>query len=859
MQHYLITKEQNKDCILFYRLGDFYEMFFDDAIVCSRELDLALTRKKCGDNETAPMCGIPHHAYEIYLKRLIDKGYRVAICEQVSEPGGKGLVEREIVRIVTPGTVIEDSILDSTSNNYIASVVEVKDQIGLAYADISTGTLKLNSFSGEKALDKLDDELAKLKPKEVIASSNIAAQQPEMLCVMSGEVPSFYPYSDTAFELSNAQNICKKHFAVSSLAAVGLAGNDIGVRAVGALLDYLANTQKSSAKSLKKVEVVLDSCYVHLDFNSRRNLELTENMTTHSKKGSLLWVLDKTKTSIGTRTIKQIVSEPLANSEEINKRLDAVEELYKNSVLLSDIQDVLSQVTDIERIASRISYNTVSPFDLLALKDTLRVLPKLHNLLSSFDSKLIKETQVNICDITSVSSLIERAIKPSLDRLHDNIKNGGYLAEGYNAELDTLRNVKSVGEAWLLSYEQEQKEKTGIKNLRVGYNRVFGYFLEVPRSQIDKVPYEFKDRKQTTANSERYVTDELREMEKKLIGSDEKAQKLEAELYNEIKINLLAYVEPINSISRAIGLIDMLCSFAFVSQKNNYTKPLINDSIKAIKIVNGRHPVVENLLPSGDFVPNDTLLDKEENRTLVITGPNMGGKSTYLRQVAAITLMAHMGCFVPAQSAEICIIDKLFTRIGASDDLLFGQSTFMVEMTEVANILNNATPNSLLIMDEVGRGTSTYDGLSIAWAVMEDLSSRVKAKTLFATHYHELTTLEETTKGVKNYRVMVSESGDKPRFLHKIVRGSANKSFGIDVAKMAGLPTHVIERAKEVLKVEEVRGTFIEQSTAKEIEKPKTSPRAVEIVQILKDTDMNNITPLVAFATLQNLVDKAKS
>ena len=582
-------------------------------------------------------------------------------------------------------------------------------------------------------------------------------------------------------------------------------------------------------------------------------------MTTHTKKGSLLWVLDKTKTSIGARTIRQIVSEPTTNFKEINRRIDAVEELYKNSLLLTDIQNKLSTMSDIERIASRISYNTVTPFDLIALKESLRNMPDLRNMLGEFNSDLIKELQQEICDITSVSNLIEKAIRSDLDRIKDNIKNGNFIARGYNNELDNLRDVKKYGESWLLAYEQQQREQTGIKNLKVGYNRIFGYFLEVPRSQIDKVPYEFKERKQTTANTERYVTEDLRDMEKRIIQSDENALKYEFQLYDDLKTTLLAYVMPIKSISRAVGLIDSLVSFAYVAQKNNYTKPIISNNSKSISIKNGRHPVVEQLLPIGDFVPNDALIDNAENRTIIITGPNMGGKSTYLRQIALITLMAHMGSFVPAQSAEICIIDKLFTRIGASDDLLFGQSTFMVEMTEVANILNNATENSLLIMDEVGRGTSTYDGLSIARAVMEDLSSRIKAKTLFATHYHELTTLEETTYGVKNYRVMVSESGERPRFLHKIIRGSANKSFGIEVAKMAGLPANVIERAKEVLKIEEVRGKYFESNTKEnELKTEYSTPSSKEIVNILKETDLNTITPLEAFATLQNLIEKAK-
>ena len=857
MIHYQTVKAQNPDCIIFYRLGDFYEMFFEDAELCSKELDLTLTKKSCGNGKFAPMCGIPYHAYEIYLKRLIDKGYRVAICEQFMQPGQKGLVNREIIRIVTPGTIIEDIILESTQNNYIASVFIQKDAIGLVYSDISTGLTKVQQFVGENSLSKLDDTLAKIAPKEVVSNKAAAELQTELLSVMSGTVPAFYPYQDENFEYMHASRKVTSHFEVNSVAALGLNFNKQIVCALGALLQYLENTQKTKAQSITKIEIVNENEIVQIDYNTRRNLELVENMTTKLKKGSLLWVLDKTKTSIGSRTIKTFIQEPLCNANIINSRLNAVEELYSNSIVLSEVQDTLSRISDIERIASRISYNTVSPFDLLALKDTLRQMPQLRNTLSSLKSNLLVNARENIGDITTLSNLINCAIKPDLDRVHDNIKNGGFIKEGYNKDLDDLRNAKKIGHQWLVDYEAKQREATGIKNLKVGYNRVFGFYIEVPRSQIDKVPYEFNERKQTTANYERFVTDALREMETKILTSEEEALKLENHLYDEIKTNILAYVSPIISISNAIGLIDTLASFAFVAQKNGYTKPQISSS-KSIKIKNGRHPVIEQILPTGDFVPNDTLIDGNENRTIIITGPNMGGKSTYLRQVALITLMAHMGSFVPATSAEIALTDKVFTRIGASDDLLFGQSTFMVEMTEVANILNNATENSLLLMDEVGRGTSTYDGLSIAWAVMEDLSKRVRAKTLFATHYHELTTLEETTQGVKNYRVMVSERGDKPVFLHKIVRGSANKSFGIDVAKMAGIPKHVIDRAKEVLQKEEVRAQILEDSSSrKNVE--DINPHSVEILQILKDTDMNNITPLVAFGTLQNLVDKAKS
>ncbi|MEG1581923.1 MAG: DNA mismatch repair protein MutS [Clostridia bacterium] len=856
MQHYLKTKEQNKDAILFYRLGDFYEMFFEDAITCSKVLDLTLTGKDCGLDTRAPMCGIPYHALDNYLGKMLTAGYKVAICEQVTIPGEKpGLVEREVVKIITPGTVTETSVLDERKNNYISSVVKVGDHIGVCYCDITTGLLEVVEFNNENSLKLLDDTLIRVRPSEVICNEEMMLASSSISSITTGVVPKFTKYYEWAFSIERAIKNCHSQFKVSSFKVFDAENLKEGLCAIGALLEYLAETQKRSLSNINKIKVVKNNEFLHLDINTRRNLELVESMNTKKKQGSLLYVLDNTRTSMGARKLRSFIEQPLQVSSKINERLDAVEELVSNIVLRENLIQLLQKVNDIERISGKISYGSVSPRDCLSLYNSLMIVPLIKSNLFDVKSALLKKCYDDLIVLEEVTSLIENAISEDAPAL---LKDGKYIRDGYNAELDDLRQAGKHGQRWLSEFEIAEKQKTGIKNLKVGFNKIFGYYIEVSNSWIESVPYTYI-RKQTTTTGERYITPELKEMENKLIGSEENAKKLEQELFSEVKNCLLSYVPDIQLIAGSIAMCDALTSLAVCAVTHSYTKPVINDNVKVIKIIDGRHPVIESFNSLHEFVPNDTLLDGESNRTMVITGPNMAGKSTYMRQVAVITLMAHIGSFVPAKSAEICLVDRIFTRVGASDDLAFGQSTFMVEMTEVANILNNATSKSLLILDEVGRGTSTYDGLSIAWAVMEYLSKHLKAKTLFATHYHELTDLEGITDGVKNYRVQVKEFNNSVIFLHKIARGSANKSFGIEVAALAGLPDELITRAKELLTLQEVNSKRVDL-TQKQIETVKASTTAniAEIIAILKELDMNTVSPIVAFGTLQNLVDKVK-
>ena len=855
IQHYLSVKEQHPNEIVFYRLGDFYEMFFDDAIICSRELELTLTGKDCGMEERAPMCGIPFHAAEGYIAKLIEKGYRVAICEQVSSPtAGKKLVDRAVVKIVTAGTAIEDEVLVPTRNNYLACVFANKGytSFGIAWADISTGSLELCEVDGENAIKLLEDLLVRIKPSEIISSrdvkDNVASQ---IGSVKIGYIPEFYPFDGTIITFAKAEKLIKNQFNVASLAVFDAENYTSGICAVGGLLSYLSATQMRVVSNIKKLTVVHDENYVHLDVNTRKNLELTQGLGFRKNQGTLLHLLDHTLTPMGSRKIRNFIEKPLRVSEEINNRLDAVSELLDDIVMREELRDVLSGIQDIERKCSKISANNINPKECLALADTLTKLPTIKSILSKARAQKLLEINSKIADLSPVSNLINLAIDKEASSI---TKDGGYIKEGYSSELDTARTMGHYGVQWLAEFEQAEKMRTGIKNLKTGYNRVFGYYIEVTSSQLSLVPDNYI-RKQTTTNSERYITPELKDMEYKILNSHEESLVIETRLFNEIKSFMNQYVEFMLEAADAIACLDAILSFAVVSSKNNYVKPIINDNIDTIKIVNGRHPVVENLLDGVSFSPNDTSLDTGENRTMLITGPNMAGKSTYMRQVAIITLMAHMGCFVPADYAEIAITDRVFTRVGASDDLAFGQSTFMVEMIEVANIVQNATDKSLIILDEVGRGTSTYDGLSIAWAIMEYLSKHLKAKTLFATHYHELCDLEGKVDGVKNYRVMVKEFNNSVIFLHKIARGSANRSFGIEVAALAGLPDELVSRARQILSRVEAGEKGYSNSN---IENTKPSYNHEEVINILKEMDMNNISPIMAFGTLQNLVDKVK-
>ncbi len=855
MKHYLATKDKYNDCIVFYRLGDFYEMFFDDAELCSRLLDLTLTGKECGLEKRAPMVGLPYHAADTYVAKLLEHGHKVAICEQLTDPSeSKGLVERDVIRVITPGTTIEDEALKADKNNFIMCVYALDTNIGVCWADISTGLMEMCEFSGDDSIKYLDDTLSRIKPTEIICSSGAKALEARLSTVKLSVVPEFYITEDSSYHLAKCEKAIKKQFKVNSLDVFDATNKKFGIRACGGLLAYLEETQKRVISNIKKLSVVKDDRYIHIDINTRRNLELVESMSLKKKKGSLLGLLDNTKTSMGARKMRLFVDQPLRDEKQINMRLDGVEELYKSQILRESIGEILSLVQDIERKCSKVSAGTIMPKECLALGETLLLIPKLKLLLDPLSSEILKEANSKLRDLSEIATMLKDAINPECS---SNIKDGGYIKKGFDPELDKIRQTSEYGKQWLAELEQNEREKTGIKNLKTGYNRVFGYYIEISKSWLNQVPSNYI-RKQTMTTGERYITPELKDMEYKILNSVEEAGKLEAKIYQQIKDTLASYIDVLLEISDAISTLDCLLSFASVSQKYHYTKPLISSSFNHIKIVDGRHPVVESLMDSNQFSPNDTILDDNENRIMLITGPNMAGKSTYMRQVAIITLMAHIGCFVPAKSAEISIVDRIFTRVGASDDLAFGQSTFMVEMTEVANILNNATDKSLIILDEVGRGTSTYDGLSIAWAIMEYLSKHLRAKTLFATHYHELTELEGNIAGVKNYRIMVKELTDSIIFLHKIARGSANKSFGIEVAKLAGLPDEILLRAKEVLKIQEDANREATKETGNNIDVEKYQPGGAEIINILRDLDMDNITPLMAFGTLQNLVDKVK-
>ena len=854
MKHYLETKEKYPDAILFYRLGDFYEMFFEDAEIVSRELELTLTGKDCGLEKRAPMCGVPFHAANTYISRLVANGYKVAICEQLSDPkASKGLVQRDVVQIVTPGTVFEHDVLDAKRNNYLMTVFASKNSISVCYADISTGFIEATELVGEDKIKLLDDVLARIKPSEILCNLSFKLESDNLAAVKLSYVPAFYP-KDEIFDYQKAKEKVVEQFAVNNLSALGLADKKDLVVAIGAVLSYFEETQKRLVSNIKKLSVVQDSRFVHLDILARKNLELVQSNSLNQKKGSLLWLLDKTKTAMGGRLLKVFIDQPLRDEVLINERLDSVEELSKDLILRSSLAESFSGFLDIERKCSKIAANTITPKECLSLAESLTKLPEIKNLLMSCKSKLLHEAGERIVLLEDIQKVLFDAIDKNAPA---NLKDGGYILSSYNDELEKLRNAGEYGKQWLAEYEKEQKEKTGIKFLKTGYNRVFGYYIEVTNLGLSKVPDTYI-RKQTTTNAERFITPELKDMEYKILNSKSQAIELEAKLFAEIKKYLASYISELSEISSAVALSDCLISFAEVSADRNYSRPVVSNSINHIKIEAGRHPVVEAMMERGEFSANDTLLDNAENRTMLITGPNMAGKSTYMRQVAIITLMAHMGCFVPAKAAEISIIDRVFTRVGASDDLAFGQSTFMVEMSEVSNIISNATDKSLIILDEVGRGTSTYDGMSIASAIIEYLSKHLKAKTLFSTHYHELTDLEGKIDGVKNYRVMVKEWDNNIVFLHKIARGSANRSFGIEVAKLAGLPDELIQRAKEVLvEREEQTPQTIVKSVDSEIV-PQTNANVAEIINVLKETDMNNISPLMAFGTLQNLVDKVR-
>lgn len=868
MKLYLETKEEYKDCILFYRLGDFYEMFFDDAILVSKELELTLTGKSCGLEERAPMCGVPYHAAETYINRLIALGHKVAICEQVEDPRqAKGLVKREVIRVVTPGTNIDMESLDDTKNNYIVCIVYLSDRYGLSIADITTGEFRLTEVVSSR---KLLDEIYKYAPREIICN------EPFLLCGIDMEELreklqiSLYTLESFYFDDENCIRALKEHFRVDSLDGFGLRDYSLGTIAAGALMQYLYDTQKNSLLHMRVLQPYDISSYMVLDSSSRRNLELTETMRDKQKHGSLLWVLDKTKTAMGSRMLRSFIEQPLIDKKMINERLDAVEALVKHSVVRAEMQEYLDAVYDLERLMTRVSYRSVNPRDLIAFKQSLQMLPHIRELLKDLPKAQFQKLYEELDPLTDLYALIDSAIDedPPIT-----IREGGIIKEGYNSTVDELRHAKTEGKTWLAKLESETKERTGIKNLRIKYNRVFGYYFEVTNSFKDLVPDDFI-RKQTLTNAERYTTDALKELEDKILNAEDKLFALEYDLFAAVRETLADHVERIQHSAHIIALLDTYASFAKVSEQNRYVRPKLNEK-GVISIKDGRHPVVEKITTQDLFVPNDTELNNTDRLISIITGPNMAGKSTYMRQSALIVLMAQIGCFVPASDANIGIVDRIFTRVGASDDLASGQSTFMVEMTEVANILRNATSKSLLILDEIGRGTSTFDGLSIAWAVIEFISNTklVGAKTLFATHYHELTELEGTIKGLNNYCIAVKEQGDHIVFLRKIVRGGADKSYGIQVAKLAGVPDAVIERAKELVaqlgqndiarSIQIIAGEDKGVKKADEVDLNQMSlfdtVRDDDIIEEIKRLDIDHITPMEALNTLSLLQSKLKN
>lgn len=861
MLQYLSIKEQNKDSILLFRLGDFYEMFFEDAKIASNELELVLTGKDCGLEERAPMCGIPYHSCEGYIARLIEKGYKVAICEQVEDPAtAKGLVKRDIVRVITPGTVIEESMLDESCNNYLCAVSFQGDNCGICFADISTGEVKITEFAGKELLEKVKGELGRISPKEVLLNSE-SEYTDEIKKYCADRIGScLTPLKSEYFDLSQSEEVITKHFKVESSSKIGLIPGSSSAVALSVALTYLYETQMSGLERITDISLYSDSQFMRLDITAMRNLELTSTLRSGEKKGSLLWVLDKTKTAPGRRMIRKWIEQPLINFAEITARHNAVEELTQNPIICGEIREALTGVLDIERIMTRISYGTAGGRELRALAQTASKLPAVKNQLSSLHSKLLQNANTEIDDLQDIYSLIDSII---VEEPPFSVKEGGIIKEGYNSELDLLRNDVNDGKGVIAEVEAAEKEKTGIKNLKVRYNKVFGYYIEVTNSFLDKVP-EHYIRKQTLTNCERYITDELKKLESRVLGAKERSVDLEYQIFTQLRNRVNDELLRIQRTANALARVDVLCSLATVANNNNYCRPEINDAGR-LKIIDGRHPVVEQMVTL-PFVPNDTLLDIDQNRCAIITGPNMAGKSTYMRQVALITIMAQIGSFVPASSADIGIVDAVFTRVGASDDLTTGQSTFMVEMSEVAFILENATQNSLLILDEIGRGTSTYDGMAIARAVLEYVSDKKKigAKTLFATHYHELTVLEGMLTGVKNYNIAVKKHGDNITFLRRIIRGGTDDSYGIDVAKLSGVPSAVINRAKQILKqLESDNPQIVVKATTEQKEETSAqmslgSTQTEKLLDELSNLDVNTLTPIESMTKLFEICDLAK-
>lgn len=865
MKQYLEMKEKYKDCILFFRLGDFYEMFFEDAEICSRVLELTLTGKDCGLEKRAPMCGVPHHACETYIAKLLESGYKVAICEQMTLPQkGVKVVERDVVRIITPGTLMDSSMLDESKNNYIVSIYKEKDCIGLSSIDISTGKFFATEFTQDNILSKANDFLVSIKPSEVIVNSEMYDFYNNLPSVISCYLPKCQVYDDNAFDYKFAVEKITSQFGIDSIKKCELNNHHYSIICTGALINYIFETQKRKLTHIDNIEYYSIESYMQIDANTRRNLELTETLKDRKKRGSLFWVLNKTKTNMGARLLKSYIEQPLYNDKLINARLNSVEELIKNIVIREKLNDLLYNIYDIERLVGRISYNNLIPNDCIILKKSLAIIPEIKECLNKFSSNNIQRINENLFDFSDIVNLLEKSIvDKNCDDSLKNKKDGELIKFGYNTQLDKYIEMSKSGKDYIAKLESDERQKTGIKNLKISYNKVFGYYIEVPNSQSSLVPYNYI-RRQTVSNSERYITEELKECEEQILNANSLRETLEKEIFENIRNVLIENIDKMKLTAEAIAELDTYLSFATVAMENNYCKPIISKNNNCIEIIGGRHPVVELINKSEDFVPNDTILNNSDSRTMIITGPNMAGKSTYMRQVALITLMAHIGSYVPATSVKLGLVDKIFTRIGASDDLSMGQSTFMVEMSEVSNILKNATNNSLLILDEIGRGTSTFDGLSIAWSVIEYISKNLTSKTLFSTHYHELTELEGLLDGVKNYQISVKEYNNSIIFLRKIIRGGANRSFGIEVASLAGLPEDVLNRAKDILHILEENDLSKDTKITSKLDNNyamknnENSKNISSIIAVLNDLNANNLTPLNAFDILIQLKNYLK-
>lgn len=864
MQQYLDIKEQYKDCIMFYRVGDFYEMFFEDALKASKALEITLTGKDCGQEERAPMCGVPYHAYEVYANRLIEQGYKVAICEQVEDPKqAKGLVKRDVIQIITPGTNLSTQNLKEGQNNYLMSIYAVDDAYGIAVADITTGEARTCQVTSQ---DKCKDEINKYQPAEIICNEVFLCQDWDVEYYRERLHITISAMDDWYFNEEQDTACLMKQFQVQTLEALGLKERSLSVIASGALMQYLIETQKSSLEHMNHLELYAVDDYMILDSSTRRNLELTETLRDKEKRGSLLWVLDKTKTAMGARLLRTYLEQPLIRRDLIEKRLDAIAQLNQEAINREELREYLNPIYDLERLMTRISLKTANPRDLISFKTSLSYLPFIRQLLSGYPEGMLHDIYEDMDGLEDIHQLLEDAIveDPPLQ-----IKEGGIIKDGYLEHIDELKHAKTDGKQWLAELEQREREASGIKNLKIKYNKVFGYYFDVTNSYKDLVPEHFI-RKQTLANSERYTTEELDKLADTILGSEDKLCALEYETFCAVREKISDEIKRVQKTAHAVAQLDVMASLAYVTEQNHYIRPTMNEEGR-LQIQGGRHPVVEKMIPNDMFIQNDTELDINEHRIAIITGPNMAGKSTYMRQTALIVLMAQMGCYVPAEQADIGIVDRIFTRVGASDDLASGQSTFMVEMSEVANILRNATVNSLLILDEIGRGTSTYDGLSIAWAVVEYISNyhRLGAKTLFATHYHELTELEGQLPGVHNYCIAVKEQGDDIVFLRKIMRGGADRSYGIQVAKLAGLPGDVIARANEILSElldeHDLAGNGKKVTVAKPKKKKKKEPEQLsffanpmeqEVIAQIQALDLSNMTPMKALVYLSDLQEK---